>query len=105
MYDLTKDAYRVLCLMYDLFQKNVKSGMSKTKSKEFEESFYRDEKRLAKWHKDDIEAALQELINKHYLKTDIIGDYTLTDQAIITMENKFKDNASEILEILSNFVP
>lgn len=105
MDELTRDSYRLLCLIYDLYQSKVKSGMSKTQSKEFESDFYKGEKRLSKWHKDDIQSALSELSNKNYLKTNILDEHTLTDKAIIKMENKFKDNASEIFEILSNFIP
>lgn len=108
MTDLTRDSYKVLCLMYDLYQKKVKGGISKTQAKEFEDGFYKGEKKLAKWHEDDVEAALQELSDKNYLTADILDNHRLTDQAIITMENKLKENASEILEVLgtlSNFVP
>ena len=105
MEDLTRDAYRLLCLIYDLYQSKVKSGMSKSQAKKFETNFYSSEKRLSKWHEDDINSALNELTNKHYLKTNILDEHTLTDQSIIKMENKFKNNASEILDILSNFIP
>ena len=54
---------------------------------------------------DGFEDAKQELSNAGFIKCYITGDFDLTNDAIIFMENFTKDSVLKWLEFGSNFIP
>ena len=105
MPELTKDAEKMLCIVYKMYLEKVKSGMSKTSSNSFEEDFYKSDSVLSRWHTDDISMTLLELGRKGYFKIYIGGNFLMTDQAIIYMENRFKDGFVAVTDFISKFIP
>lgn len=104
MAELTKDADKVLCIIYKQYLSNIKNGNSKVSSNSFEENFHESDKILSRWHPDDVSNSVLELGRKKYLKIYIGGNFLLTDQAIIYMENRFKNGLHEVIELVSKFV-
>lgn len=52
-----------------------------------------------------MDDACTELRNAGYIKTDILGGITLTDSALIFMENFKKDTLMKWLEFSAQFIP
>lgn len=96
---LTKESRRILKSIYDIYLERRKSGKSREAAARFspQESGGPE---IAGF--DD---ARSELARGKLISMDIIGDYTLTDDAIIFMENFTKDTILKWLEIGSNFIP
>lgn len=105
MIELTKDADKMLCIIYKMYLEKIKNGMSKTKSNSFEDDFYKEDNILSAWHRDDITTTFLELGRKGFLKIYIGGNFNLTDQAIIYMENRFKDGFLAVADFISKFIP
>ncbi len=104
MVELTKDADKMICIIYKQYLNKIKSGMSKTASYQFKDNFYINDKDLSKWHYNDVNTALLELNRKGYIKLNIIGDFNITDQAIIYMENRFKNGFIELTDFIAKFI-
>ncbi len=94
---LTKESRKVLKSIYDIYCKRRKMGQSKSASVYFDADTA-----------DGIEGfsdAILELSNAKFLKLFITGDFEITDQAILFMENFTKETISKWLEFGSNFIP
>lgn len=105
MADLTKDADKLICCIYKEYLEKRKSGNSKSDAKEFESDFYLSIKSISDWNSDDISDTLQELKNAGFLKMYITNDFSLNDEAIIYMENRFKNGLAELTDFISKFIP
>ena len=106
---LTKDAERLLVLMYRAYLNRRKGGLPKVTAKQMGSSQQIHEQLLPDSDPLDITETCQELSRAGYLSTliasnRIICSY-LTDQAIAYMENRFKNGLKDILAFLSQFVP
>nr|WP_294665434.1 hypothetical protein [uncultured Ruminococcus sp.] len=104
MPELTKDADKMICIIYKMYLEKIKSGMSKVASNAFEEDFYKSDKMLSKWHDDDVNMTFLELGQKKYLKIHITGDFEITNQAIIYMENRFKNGLLDLVDFVTKFI-
>lgn len=102
MPELTKDADKVICCIYKEYLERRKSGMSKAESKEFDGNFYLNVKTLSKWNSADVSDTLQELHDKKYIKKNILGDFSLLDDSVVYMENRFKNGLSEVMDFISS---
>lgn len=94
---LTKESRKVLKTIYDIYSDRRKSGQSKSAAMRFDASDAADIPSLAD--------AAPELKKAGFLKRYITGNFELTDQAIIFMENFTKDTVLKWLEFGSNFIP
>lgn len=102
MPELTKDADKLICCLYREYLEKRKSGISKADAKEFEGNFYKNVKVLSNWNSSDVSETLQELHGKKLLKKNVLGDFSLNDEAIIYMENRFKNGLNEVMDFISN---
>lgn len=96
---LSKNSEKYLCYVYKEYLKRRKNNVPDVDARTFSDSFSVKQLKLPA---SDIELLLQELNSKKYIKRNIIGDFKLSDDAIVYMENRFKNDAKEILDILSN---
>lgn len=103
--NITKDSEKVICYIYKMYLERRKDGKSKADSRRFEEDFYASDKDLSKWHSDDISDCLLELSKNGYIKYYIGGDFDILDSTIVYMENRFKKGLSEVVDLISKFVP
>ena len=102
MPELTKDAEKLICCIFKEYLEKRKSGMSKSQAKEFDGNFYLNIKALSKWNSADVSDTLHELHGKKYIKENILGDFSLLDDAIVYMENRFKNGLSEVMDFISS---
>lgn len=102
---LTKNADKVLCIIYKSYLSRQKSGASYDDAVYFEYDFYSTDKHLSKIEESAFNAALGELSNAGYIRRYIDGGFTLMPTAIADMENRFKNGLKEVLETVSGFIP
>ena len=102
MTELTKDADKMLCCLYKEYLQRIKSGSSKSSSKFFNMEYTDTDSILSQWHNDDVCTVRNELNGKGLLKTYTSGNFELTDNAVLYMENRFKAGLSEVLKYLAD---
>jgi len=106
---LTKDADKLLVLMYRRFLEAKKSGMSRANAKHMGGSDQIRELLLPANSREDVDELCFELSDAGYLDCapgdDTIYDSKLTNAAIVLLENRFKDGIIGVLEFLSKFIP
>lgn len=97
---LSKNADKILCILYKEYLSNIKNGISKSEALNFNTE---DIDNIFK--NQDIHFELSELKNKSLIEIWITGDILLNSEAIIYMENRFKSNITEVVDFISNFIP
>ncbi|MCL2697932.1 MAG: hypothetical protein FWE74_07610 [Oscillospiraceae bacterium] len=103
--NVTKDSEKLLVTTYKIYIERRKSGIKKDDAKHFEFNFYLNDKYLSKWIREDVVSCLRKLVNKNLIWFSLSKDFVLNDDAIILMENRFKDGVKEIKEWLSLLIP
>lgn len=96
---LTKESRRVLKTIYDVYCGRRKDGLSKSSAIRFEDPAF------GGVQIDGLEDARHELSTAGFIRCFITGDFDLTDDAIIFMENFTKDSILKWLEFGTNFIP
>lgn len=98
---LTKDSYKLLCLLYEEYLQRHDT-MSRQIAKTFNtipDFIYEHIK------KQDCYDCLYELKKNDLIKMYVDGEFILTNTAIVYMENRFKKGISELLSFLNIFKP
>lgn len=103
--EITKDSENFLVNLYKVYIDRRKAQQSKQEARRFEDGFFDAEKPFSKMHPDDVTDARLELGQAGLLKNYIGGDCELTNPAIVYLENRFKNNMSDVLSFLSQFIP
>ena len=98
--ELTKDTRKTLKTVYELYCERRNEGQTKSAAIYFTDSLWGDGPTI-----NGMEDAAPELSNAGFIKMDITGGFTLTDKAIIFMENFSKDTVLKWLELGSQFIP
>lgn len=94
MTDLTKSAKKSLATLYKEYRQRRKDGQEKRQAVSFSAAFA-----------ESVSQDKRELKAAGYVKIDILGNITLTDQAIILMENQKADTIKEWLTLGANLIP
>lgn len=100
--ELTKDAQKLVALLYKEYLNRRKSGISKADAKEFDLSEIYS---LTDESPVDVSETIQEIKSVYPLKEDIVGNVTLSDSIISHMENRFKNGLVDVLSFLAQFIP
>lgn len=103
--DLTKDADKMICCIYKTFLQRRKNGNSKSFARQFDENYFSTDKFLFSWHNDDLNDTLLEIARAGLVKIYIGGNFELTDQGIIYMENRFINGLKEVSDLITKFIP
>lgn len=101
---ITRDADKTICVIYKEFLTRRKSGISKIQASTF--SFETLQSLMPNEIKEDLFEYLRELkcadlINPIYLS----GDFHLSSNGIIYMEQRFGKTLDKIIDYLSKLVP
>ena len=102
---LTKEADKLLTVMYREYLNKRKAGQPKSCAKEFEYDYLISMEPFNAWPDGDFSETLRELASKNLIKVYIGGDSELTDDTIATMEDRFVDGFKSIASYLSQFIP
>ena len=98
---ITKNSYQILCLIYKVYLQRRKDGMSIRQAKNFDTDRAFHSEYIPTIQFDNLYSAIVELNNFGYLKKYVDGGFVLTDEGIILMENRFKNNLSEVIDFIS----
>lgn len=104
---MTKDTEKAFKIIFCEYKLRRKKGFTKDNSICFEDGELQSLNSFSTWLRPDIKSALDELIAAKYLKKNIIGDITLTNDGIEYMESKSKDffnDVSKLFDIVALFV-
>lgn len=99
---ITKDSEKIICYLYHSYLKRRDNGESRGSAKEFDKDFWKSNKKLSKWNPEDISDCISELYEHGYVKTDIIGNITLTDSVIVYMEGRFRRGLADVWDIITD---
>lgn len=109
---LSNDADALICVLYKEYLHRRKSGISKRNAKSFGGSDFIQENFMQKWMLEDVTEICFELSDCGFLSClkgeNRVLESELTDNAIIYMENRFKDGISAFfshLEHLRTILP
>lgn len=99
--ELTKDAEYLLCALYKQYKECRKSGVSKSDARLTGSAQNIRDTVMPEWSFDDVDETCRELSRAGYLDCRFADNVTwnssLTDRAIIYMENRFVNGISEVL--------
>lgn len=106
---LTKDAKKVLYILYKEYSDRRKHGFSKSQSRNFSSTSSIHEQFLPDWDIDDLEEILRELGRNNFLNNfyadDTVYNCNLSDYAISTMENQRAESLLNAADFISKFIP
>ena len=106
---LTKDSKTVLYHLYKEYCVRRSNGISRSNAKEFHSSESVQKLLFPDWSVSDVDDCMCELGRNGYLSnnraSDLIYDSTLTDKAIVTMENQKKETLLNVVNFLTQFIP
>ena len=103
--ELTRDADKIICIIYKYFLQKRNEGYSKSESKSFDADFLQKSNELMSWNPQDIMDTLLEIGRKGLVRIYVDGGFMLTDSGIIYMENRFKNGFLEVVDFISKFIP
>lgn len=103
--ELTKDADKMICVIYKSFLQARKNGCAKADARRFNKSALKGFPAFETWNPRDISDTLLEIGRKGLVKIYIGGDFELSDSGIIYMENRFKNGLLEVTDFISKFIP
>lgn len=103
--EITKDAEKMLVILYNVFLDRQKSGMSKRDARRFTNDYFLQEKPFAFMCRSDVTDARMELANSNLMSIYMGGDCELTDIAIVYLGNRFKNGLIDVLSFLAQFIP
>ena len=100
---LTKDAQKMVAVLYKDYLERRESGETKAQAKTF------DGDCPARLFPDDPKAdsmeTFRELNRKFSMKCYLNGSFVLNDDIIIFMENRFRNGLKDIVNALAPFIP
>lgn len=95
---LTKDADKTICEIYAQYLNRRDDGATKRVAKDFSDKGKWPD---PDWATEDGQETLNELKRAGMISRDILGGFQLKDEAIVYMENRFKNGLHEVLQYLS----
>lgn len=100
---LSKDAYKTLCLIYKEYLSRRKNNISKSSSSMFQSTNF--ETLFPDVNQEDFMSDLSELKKHNFVKLYIDGSFILNSEAVVYMENRFKNGLIEVVDFISKFIP
>ena len=103
--EITKDAEKMLVALYKTYLSRRKNGLSKQEACYFADDYFSTEKPFSEENCNDVNDTRIELGEAGLLRNFIGGDCELTKPAIIYLENRFKNDLTDVLSVLAQFIP
>lgn len=100
---LSKDADKSLCLIYKEYLSRRKNNISKSSASLFDSFTFKT--LFPDVNQDDFISDLSELNKNKFIKLFVDGSFSLEVNAIIYMENRFKNGLTEVADFISKFIP
>lgn len=93
--NLTKCSDKTICLIYKEYLNNNKKVFN---TRNIENDFPNVN------HKD-FRDSLDELKSINFIKLNVLGNYSLTSNGIIYMEQRFQDKIDKLIDYISKLIP
>ena len=103
--ELTKDADKMLCILYKEYQDRRKAGQTKAEAKSIDESYFHNSKPFRSMAFEDVLDTMSEISRAEYIEMDLSGNCFLKDKAIAYLESRFKKKLSATWSVVSKFLP
>ena len=100
---LTKDADKLICVIYKEYLSRRKAGADKRSAKDFGDPFSWPESFSQEFSVNDFSDTLPELKHAGLINLYIHDGFQIKDDAIIYMEQRFPDGISGVLEWMAKF--
>ena len=100
---LTKDADKLICLIYKEFLSRRSHGTSKSQAKDFGNPTEWPKSFLSEFSADDMGDTLAELKQSGIIKLYINNGFQLEDFGIIYMEQRFPNGVAQVLDWIGKF--
>lgn len=97
---LTREAKKDLSILYKEYNRRRYAGLSKRQAIYFDPKMADHRKFI-----NLVKRSVQELTNAGLIKTFILGDFELTDEAIVYMEEKPLGILKKLLSFIAQFKP
>ena len=105
--DLTRDSEKLICVLYRNYLEQIKSGIPKSKAKSFGSSRAIHQQLCPDWLFENVDETCRELSRAELLNCfwadNIAYQVSLSDSAIIYMENRFKNGLLDVIDFLTKF--
>lgn len=101
--ELSKDADKSLCLIYKEYLSRRKNNISKDSARMFQSTSF--ETLFPNVNQDDFASDLCELHKSKLIKMFTEGSFVLNTEAIIYMENRFKNGLTDVVDFISKLIP
>lgn len=98
--NLTKDADKLICLIYKEYLRRRAAGSGKKEAANFMDSD-RTGEAFSDFPDCDLQETLNELKDAGLIKIFIYGDFELDTSGVIYMEQRFPNGVSQVLEWLA----
>lgn len=109
MNELTKDADKMLCVLYKEYMQRRSNSVPKRDSKFFGDANFIKVTLFNEMSVSDISETARELSKANYVEADFADDeldyLILTDDCIVRMESRFKNGFLEVVDFISKFIP
>lgn len=106
--NLTKGSEKLICVLYRNYLEKLKSGVPKSKAKLFGSSHTIHQQLCSDWLFEDVDETCRELSRAKLLNCfwadNIAFQVSLSDSAIIYMENRFKNGLLDVIDFLTKFI-
>lgn len=104
MVDLSRDADKMICVLYKQYLTRRENGMVKSEACQFDDVAQMRLDFFPYETIDDLNETLIELCRAFDFDYSVDGSFVLSDQAIIYMEGRFKRNLKAVLDYLAQFL-
>lgn len=102
---LSKDADKLVCALYALYQERRKNGMDKLNARHYKFSEIQTLSICSEWCADDILATIAEISRADLGDMYYGGGFMANDAFVVYMENRFKDGLNEFTDFITKFIP
>lgn len=102
---LTKEADKLLAVMYKEYLARRKEGQGKGSASHFEGTYLAGLTPISAWPEENLYDAINELKRKGLAKAYITGDCELSEEAIAIMEDRFADGLAAVSSYLVQLIP
>lgn len=102
---LSKDAEKVICIIYKDYLERRKNGEPKRNAQCYTSISDLSARLFPKLNELDLQDTINELARCFNFKRYTAGGFVLSDDAIIYMENRFKNGLVEVISFIAQFIP
>lgn len=101
MVELSRDAQKLLSVLYETYQARRKAGMSKISARDFQVDKITEICEVIGWQWEDLLSTEGELRKAGFIVVFMQGSCRLEDSAVVYMENHFKNSVTDALSLVS----